>query len=165
LSLIEPNLDLGTRVQTDRPDFTFEKIVITQTVLGERVWELESEYAEIDTDTKQTKLRIVRGRFYKDDQVIVTVEAPSALLNMEMSDMVLDHAFAKMMIQDEVVSLNATVLTWKSNAQQFEGSGLVKINTGAVQLSGDYFKVDIPGQKLILSENSKAIIVPPNGDD
>lgn len=160
LSLIEPNMDFIAQKPKNTPDFLFENVKITQYDYGKQSWKLESKFATIDKDIDKAYLKTITGVFFRGDDPVLSVVAPKAELGMLNMNMTLFNATANLEIDGQKINLKSDTLSWNGVVQQFFGKNNIRIYTSGILLTGDYFLVDIPTNKLQLSENSRALISP-----
>ncbi len=159
-SLIEPNLSLPVASSVKRADFEFEGVRLSQLELGHVVWSMVAEKATVEKKSNRATLRDVKGSFYQKDAVVLSLVSPLCHLDMDASDLSLENSKAVFHVNDRQVLLESSQLNWHAGAQQFEGRGLVKIQSDGLVMKGDYFNVDLPSQTLRVSEHSQAEIMP-----
>jgi len=157
-SLIEPNIPRAISKDPNAPDYVFEGVSITHLNEGVVTWELDADTAKISKKTGEATLVNVEGRFIEADSVVAIMRGPTATLNMQTADMNMNDAEVNYVAEAQAVTLNATELIWNSMGETLEGSGLVKVDAGNFILKGDYFKVNVPQKRLVVSANSEATI-------
>ncbi|MSR88150.1 MAG: hypothetical protein EXS67_00660 [Candidatus Margulisbacteria bacterium] len=159
-SLIEPNLPLPVGTSEKRADFAFEGVRLSQLELGQVVWTMVAQKATVEKKANRAILKDVTGVFYKKEVIVLSVVSPLCHLDMDASDLSLENSKAVFHVNDRQVLLEASQLDWHAGSQQFEGRGLVKIQSDGLVMKGDMFKVDLPSQTLMVSEHSQAEIMP-----
>lgn len=158
VSIFEPNIDLPEVVTDDRPDFSFDDVVITHIEDGNLVWEIQSNYAEIDKKDKTIQLKRVAGIVFQDDKKQVSFNAPSALLGMDQSDMILEEPKAVVSLPNQDVNVRTQVLLWKAAEKMFYGSGGVEIFSDYMRVTGRRLTVDVVRQNIKITEQGFAEI-------
>ena len=159
-SLIEPNLPLPVVADSDRPDFLFEGIRLSQLEEGKLVWEMTADVATVRKSDHVAHLSRVDGTFYTNGRPVFNVKGPSCVLDLKSSDLSLFRSNAVFFQTKKPVLLTATILRWISDEQRFFGTDGVTIKSPGFMIRGDYFYVDIPTEHLEISENSHAEIIP-----
>lgn len=157
-AFLEPDLSNFTVVPVDRPDFAFEDVVFSHIVSGELTWSFKASTAAIDKVIRRATLENVDGMFFQNDQVVLTVQSPRGLLNMDSSKLFLKSAVIFYSVDGRDVTLKATELNWYPDEKKFKGTGKVVVFSGPVQLEGESFLVDLVAKKVVLSESSRASI-------
>jgi LPS export ABC transporter protein LptC len=156
-SYTEPNID-QPKIKIDLPDFSFENVIVSKIEDGIITVELDAKYAEIDKKTKTTKFKNCFGTFYKNSEPALTFFAPTSELDMNNSNMELYDATADIKTENNILNLKSDHLSWQADSQTFVGQSYTQIKYDNITLDGEYFHVNIPIRKIILSHNCHAEI-------
>ena len=157
-SLTDPVLKLPAKKINKVADFEFENVKITFLENGVSNWQLKAKQASIFKNSNLTHLNDVNGIVFHDEKAIVYFESPTANFKLDSSDMKLTQATATINNKTRRIIVFADALSWISDQKTFIGHKNTSIKTRGLHLFGDYFKVDVPFQKLIISDQGKAII-------
>jgi len=157
-SLIEPNIPHPPAKGDSRPDWAFENVRFSLLENGEKVWEIESEVAEIYKKDHVATLQIMKGHIFDGDKAIVDFSAPVARIDIVNFNMEMTDASAEYHLSERTVFLETSNLKWDSAKQEFLALGNVAIVSEGLHLSGESFRVNIRTRKMTLEENSKAVI-------
>ena len=158
VSNYEPNINLPEVVTEDRPDFSFEDVIVSQIDNGELIWEIHSNYAEINKSDKKVRLRKVQGKIFDNDKRIVTFNSPTAELGTDDSGMVLNNPKAIVYLPTQQLNIRTKNLVFNSTSRVFEGVGGVEVTTTYMRITGKRLMVDTQTKKIRIIEDAFAEI-------
>lgn len=127
---------------------------------GKKVWELTAEFIEIDTKSRNTILKNIKGTFYQENGEQVTLTAPKAIYedaskNIVISERVLAAA-------TNGTTLAADTLLWTNKERLFSGEGSIVIKREDTVIVGDKIESDSEFVKFKVSGNAHIIKGGPN---
>ena len=163
VALSDPEIKLIPIKKEKKADFIFEKVTITQSIEGIKKWKIYSDEAQINKDNHEAKLNKVTGVFYENDEPVFSLEAPSAKVNLETSNIKLKDSKSIILFKEDPVNILAESLTWDASARQFIATGNVELLSGDLNMKGKKFIVDLNTKKINLNQ-SEITINEPNGD-
>lgn len=137
-------------------DVNAEELVITETRDGQKYWEIYANSGHYDQAKNKALLNNIKGNFYKNNKVILSFEAPSAIYSQKNKEIVLTGG-AKAATNNDIY-ISAHELKWTGNDQEIFASGNVKIRKAQNILTlsdKSVFTTDLSQLKLIGNSQTK----------
>ena len=157
-SLRDPNINPIELGDSNRPDFEFEGVKISQLDRGRRTWELHADHAQIHKQKQLTELTKISGNIFYGNKSAAQFSSPKAKLQLDSSQFNLENPTVEVVLNERLYTIRSKKLNWNGNRQQLRASGSVNLQTEGLTLSGDTFYVDIPIKKLVISQRGSAKI-------
>ncbi len=110
---------------TEKENVTVSDLIITETNLGKKFWEVVAESGDYDKGTSKAILKNIKGNFYKNDIVVLSVEAPLAIYDSEKKEVILKNG-AKA-ANNKNVLITAREIRWAGTTDTITATGNVKI--------------------------------------
>jgi len=123
---LKPSPEQNTSAQEENGEKAVVKdIIITETNEGKKFWEVVADSGEYDKTSSSTTLYNINGNFYKDGEVVLSVQAPVAIYNSEKKEVILKNG-AKAANTKNVI-ITATQICWAGTTDTITATGNVKI--------------------------------------
>ena len=145
LSLIAPTFQKKLRKPIDTPDFILENVVVTHLDHGVQSWQLKAKRATINKRDHSADLFDVQANFFRESTVVLTLNSPKGVLNLESNDAQLDKTAGTWKSTGGDLNLQMDTLIWQANGGHILGSGNVsakgtQLTLKALTLKGDVAK-------------------------
>lgn len=157
-SLTDPEIKQVPHKAKKVADFEFTNVKITYLEDGVSNWELKAKNASIYKNKNITHLTSVDGMVFHQEKTVVLFSSPTANFDLFSSKIILKEALATINNKTRKIQVLANTLSWLPLEKSLIGQEKTAIKTRGLSLFGDYFKVDVPFKKLIISDHGKAII-------
>src|ERR1035437_4843549 len=102
-----------------------ENLVITETKKGEKYWEVCAHSGVYDNKNNVVVLKKVKGNFYKDNNIVLSFDAPVGTYNDKSKEIKLSGAARA--ITDKDIFISAKKLMFAGKSDQLFADGNVKI--------------------------------------
>jgi len=163
-SLTDPNIAPFIFKGKPKPDFSFEKLTITQLDDGKILWEITAETATIEKKSNQSNLINIKGKIFQNNVPVLFLQAAKANLTLSGLKVSLQgNPVATFAIQNRDYTLSADTLFLDPDNKFFIGEGNIKVSAKELTLLGQYFKVDLANQIVHISKGSHADLTIVNG--
>ena len=130
-------------------------LIITETNEGKKFWEVIASSGNYDKDVDKVTLKNIKGNFYKDNIVVLSVEAPLAYYNSSKKEVILkDGARAA---NNKNVLITAKEIRWTGTKDLITATGNVRIIKDDKMLTTSdksIFNSDFTNLKLSGNSNS-----------
>ncbi|HBG49363.1 MAG TPA: LPS export ABC transporter periplasmic protein LptC [Cyanobacteria bacterium UBA9971] len=153
---VKPNPETPSATKNvDNEQVKIIDIIITETTEGEKFWEVVASSANYDKGVDIATLQNVRGNFYKNNVVVLSVEAPLAIYNSAKKEVILKNG-AKA-ANNKNVLITAKEICWAGKTDMITAKGNVKITQDDKMLTTSdksIFNSDFTNLKLSGNSNS-----------
>lgn len=122
---------------------------------GKRLWELSAETIEVDTNTKNMKLKNMKGIFYQTNGGKIDITAPEAVMDSKTKDIVM--AGKVQAVATDNTSFTAQEIRWSSQEQRFYGTGDILLTKDDTVMTGDRIEGDKNLGKIKLSGHANIV--------
>ena len=156
--VFEPALPLMNKKKKGLPDFFFEGVVISQIDDGQLKWEIRSDKASIYKGKDQVDLINVDGNLFEKDESVVLFKSDGASLTIDSSDLNMNEVNATFNVQGKPYRLKSDTLNYESSIDRFIGKGNLVLKSHLLTVEGDYFQVELPVKRLLISNDARAKI-------
>jgi len=129
--------------------------LITEEKDGKRLWELGAETIEIDVNTKNMKLKNVKGVFYQDNGGKIDISAPEAVMDSKTKDIVMTGKVQA--VASDGATFSAQEVRWMGLEQRFYGTKDVQLTKDNTVMSGDNIESDANMAKIKVYGHAKVI--------
>jgi len=100
-------------------------LIITETNEGKKFWEIIAVSGNYDKKSDIITLKNVKGNFYKNDDVVLSVEAPLALYNSTKKEVILKNKARA--ANNKNVLITAKEICWAGKTDTITATGNVQI--------------------------------------
>jgi len=132
-----------------------EDFAITETKEGKKFWEVYATQGVYNETIAKILLINIKGNFYKDEKVVLSIEAPNAIYDSAKRQFILQNGARA--ANDKDVYITAKEICWAGTEDKITATGNVKIikNNELVTTSDkSIFNTDFTNLKLIGKSNS-----------
>jgi len=138
----------------NRQELDISGIILTETKVGKKYWEIYGETGYYNSDNKIAMLNNVTGNFYRDNEVSMSFESSKGTYDEQKKQIILYNK-THIVISDGT-SLYADRLTWSGSDKEVVAQGHIKINRNnelvatadKAIISPDYAKFRIIGKSV-----------------
>jgi len=130
-------------------------LIITETNEGKKFWEVIAVSGNYDKSLEKITLQNIKGNFYKNDVVVLSVAAPVAIYDSAKKEVTLKNG-AKA-ANNKNVLITAREIRWAGTTDMITATGNVKItqdNKMITTSDKSVFNTDFTNLKLIGNSNS-----------
>jgi len=113
---------------TEEEKVRVSDLIITETTEGKKFWEIIATNGDYDKNSDTITLKSVKGNFYKNDIVVLSVEAPLALYNSAKKEVILKNGARA--ANNKNVLITAKEICWAGKTDTITAKGNVKIVQG-----------------------------------
>lgn len=150
----DPSQPPAQATNTDQPaNMSYSGNSIVEEQDGKRLWELGAETIEIDPNTKQAKIKNLKGVFYQDNGGKLEIVALQAFYDTKTRDIVMNG-------QIKAVSTDGAIFTaenarWTGSDRRIYGSGGITVIRDDTVITGDRVESDANMQKVKVEGNAR----------
>jgi len=130
-------------------------LIITETNEGKKFWEVVAESGNYDKGVDTITLKNIKGNFYKDNVVVLSVEAPLAIYNSTKKEVLLKNGARA--ANNKNVLITAREINWAGTTDTITATGNVRIVQGdkmQTTSTKSVFNSDFTNLKLFGNSNS-----------
>lgn len=141
--------------QEEKPSesITIDEIVITETKDAQKYWEVYAKQGMYIKDNSKIILKEIIGNFYKDNNVVMSFEAPSGQYESKLKKITLSDKAT--VVSEDDVFISADKLIWEGTLDEIHASGNVHvIKSNEIETISDYTIFNKDFTKFELSGNS-----------
>lgn len=128
---------------------------ITEEKDGKRLWELQAETIDIDSNTKNMKFKNIKGVFYQDNGGKIDISAPEAAVDSKTKEIVMVGKIKA--IASDGTTFAAQEIRWSNLEQRFYGSGDVSLTQDDTVMTGDQIESDRNMSKIKVSGHANIV--------
>lgn len=130
-------------------------LIIIETNEEKKIWEIVAESGTYDKAMDKATLNNIKGNFYKNDEVVLSVEAPLAIYDSANKEVTLKNGATA--ANNKNVRVTANEINWAGQNKIITATGNVKINQDDKMLTTSdksVFNTDFTYLKLSGNSNS-----------
>ena len=151
----DPNQPPAQATNTDQPtSMSYSGNSIIEEQDGKRLWELGAETIEIDPNTKQAKIKNLKGVFYQDNGGKLEIVALQAVYDTKTRDIVMSGQI-KAVSSADGATFTAENARWAGTSRRIYGSGGVTVTRDDTVITGDRVESDANMQKIKVEGNAR----------
>ncbi len=140
---------------TDDEKVKATDLIITETKEGKKFWEVHAESGNYSKSVEKIVLKDINGNFYKDNTVVLSVEAPLAIYDSIKREVILKNGARA--ANNKNVLVTAKEICWAGSTGLITATGNVRIIQGDKMLTTSdksVFNSDFSNLKLRGNSNS-----------
>ncbi len=122
---------------------------------GKRLWELGAENIEVDINTKNLKLKNIKGVFYQDNGGKIDITAPEAVMDSKTKDIMMTGKVQA--TSSDGAAFSAEQTRWSAAEQRFYASENVLLTKEDTVMVGDHIESDANMQKIKIYGHAKIV--------
>lgn len=130
-------------------------LIITETNEGKKFWEVVAESADYDKGAAAMTLNSIKGNFYKNNEIVLSVEAPLAIYDSAKKEVILKNGARA--ANNKNVLITAKEIRWAGTTDTITATGNVRITQDNKMLTTSdksVFNSDFTNLKLSGNSNS-----------
>lgn len=125
--LVEPNNE--PRI------ITYEGNALSAEKDGRKQWELVAEHIAIDVDTQNAEMRKITGKFYGEDNRVVTLTSDHGTYNQTTKDIAVDGNVK--VVNTDGAELTCQKLSWVAEKEMLVAEGEARVKKEDMRANGD----------------------------
>lgn len=130
-------------------------LIIIETKEGKKIWEVYATAGNYEKSMERIILDDIKGNFYKDNKVVLSVEAPLAVYNSAKKEIILKNGARA--ANNKNVLVTAKEICWAGTTDLITATGNVKITQDDKMMTTSdksIFNSDFTNLKIIGNSNS-----------
>lgn len=152
---IKPKESIKESIMEQAATLSYIGNKITEEKDGKPLWELGAETIEVDVNTKNMKLKNIKGVFYQENGGKIEIMAPEAVLDSKTKEIVMTGKAQA--VASDGATFSAQEVRWTGQQQRFFGKGNVLLTKGKTVMSGDNIESDVSMTKVKIHGHAKVI--------
>jgi len=122
---------------------------------GKPLWEIGAENIEIDVQTRNIRLKNLKGKFYQKNGGKIDITASDAMIDSKSKDLVMTGKVQA--TASDGTAFTADETRWSGQSERFYGSGNVLLTKDDTIMTGDNIESDADMAKIKVYGHAKII--------